>query len=54
MEALLGAGAKLDASCIFGSALTFAVMTGSSPAAKFLLARGANVNPRRPDASRSL
>jgi ankyrin repeat protein len=49
MEALLGAGAKMEGSCIFGTALTFAVMTGATPAAKLLLAKGASPNPSRPD-----
>jgi ankyrin repeat protein len=49
IEALLQAGAKLDAPSPGGTALTFAAMTGSVPALKLLLAHGANINPSRPD-----
>jgi ankyrin repeat protein len=49
MEALLRAGAKVNASSPYGSPLTFAAMTGSAPAAQILLARGADINPWRAD-----
>jgi ankyrin repeat protein len=49
VEALLGAGAELDAPTIYGTALTSAVAVGSAPVIKLLLARGANINPHRPD-----
>lgn len=49
VEALLRAGAKLDAPSHYGTALTFATGAGSTPVAKFLIARGANVNPSRAD-----
>jgi hypothetical protein len=49
MEILLKAGAKLDAPSPYGTALTFAAQSGNVPGMKMLLARGANVNPRRPD-----
>src|SRR6266498_2675394 len=41
-EALLQAGAKLEATSPYGTALTFAALGGSAPAVKLLLARGAN------------
>jgi ankyrin repeat protein len=46
---LLAAGAKLDGQSPYGSALTFAELGGSVPMIEFLLARGINVNPPRPD-----
>jgi ankyrin repeat protein len=49
IETLLHAGAKLDAPSPFGTALTFAAMAGNTPATKLLLARGADLNPFRPD-----
>jgi ankyrin repeat protein len=49
IEALLQAGAKLDAASPYGSALQFAALTGSAPALKLLLARGAGINPFRAD-----
>jgi ankyrin repeat protein len=49
MEALLHAGAKLEATSPYGTALTFAAMSGNAPAIKFLLSRGANVNVARVD-----
>jgi ankyrin repeat protein len=49
MEALLEAGAMLDAASPYGTPLTFAAMTGSVPATRLLLARGASINPARAD-----
>src|SRR5262249_9158916 len=49
IEALLRAGAKLEAGSPYGTALTFAAEAGSVPAVRFLLARGANINPLRAD-----
>jgi ankyrin repeat protein len=49
MESLLRAGAKLEASSPYGSALNFAALTGNVPSLKFLLARGANVHSVRAD-----
>jgi ankyrin repeat protein len=49
IEALLQAGAKLDAPSPYGTPLTFATMAGSAPAATLLLARGADLNPFRAD-----
>ena len=49
MEALLAAGAKLEAESPFGSALSFAAQSGSVASIKFLLSRGANVNAKRQD-----
>lgn len=48
-EALLRAGAKLEASTPYGTALTFAAMSGQTPMMKLLLARGAHSDPQRPD-----
>jgi ankyrin repeat protein len=51
VEALLRAGAKLDASTPYGTgtALAAAAATGSVPVVKLLLARGADVQAARPD-----
>jgi ankyrin repeat protein len=49
MEILLQAGAKLDAASPYGTALTFAAQSGNIPGMQLLLARGANINPRRTD-----
>jgi ankyrin repeat protein len=49
VEALLRAGAKLDAPNAYGTALTMAAYAGSAQVMKLLLARGANPNPSRPD-----
>jgi ankyrin repeat protein len=48
-ELLLNRGAKLEAASTFGTALTFAAMTGNGPVARFLLGKGADVNAGRPD-----
>jgi ankyrin repeat protein len=49
MAALLQAGAKLEASSPYGTALSFAAEGGSVPSLKFLLARGANIHRVRAD-----
>ena len=49
MEALLAAGAKLDAETPFGSPLTSACVTGAVPAIDFLLSHGSRVDIIRPD-----
>jgi ankyrin repeat protein len=49
IEALLQAGAKRDAPSPYGTALTFAALSGSVPSLKLLLARGADINPFRAD-----
>lgn len=49
MEILMQSGAKPDAPSPYGTALTFAAQSGNIPGMKLLLARGVNVNPRRPD-----
>jgi ankyrin repeat protein len=49
VEALLRAGAKLDAPTLYGTALTGAAAGGSAPVIKLLLARGADVHAQRPD-----
>lgn len=49
MEALLKAGANLEAGSPYGTALTFAAEVGNVPSVKFLLARGANIHPFRAD-----
>ncbi len=46
---LVDAGAEINASSMFGSALSFATMMGSPEAAKFLLEKGAAVSANRPD-----
>jgi len=49
MEALLQAGAKIEATSPYGTALSFAALGGSSPAIHLLVSRGANVNVSRTD-----
>jgi ankyrin repeat protein len=49
VEALLHAGAELNATTPYGTALTSAAMAGSLPVIKLLLARGADINVTRPD-----
>lgn len=49
MEALIAAGAKVDASSPYGTALSFACMTGAEPSIKLLISRGADVNYSRVD-----
>lgn len=49
MEALLSAGAKVDASTPYGTALTFAALGGNAAGFNLLLERGANINPWRAD-----
>ena len=49
MKALLDAGAKADAESPYGTALTFAAMTGNADGARILLGRGANPNTARVD-----
>lgn len=49
MEALLRAGAKVDAASPYGSPLTFAALGGNMAGANLLLSRGANINPTRAD-----
>jgi len=49
MKALLGAGAKPDAESPYGTALTFAAITGHAEGANLLFAKGVNVNTARVD-----
>lgn len=49
METLLQGGAKVDDASPVGTALTFAAQSGNVPGMKLLMARGANIDPKRPD-----
>ena len=49
MKALLDAGAKPEAESPYGTALTFAAMTGNADGARILFDRGANPNTARVD-----
>lgn len=49
MDALVKAGAKVDAPSTYGTALTFAAEGGSVPAMKYLLAHGAGIEAGRAD-----
>ncbi len=49
IEALLQAGAKIDATSPYGTALTFATQSGIPPVYDLLLAHGAGINPVRAD-----
>lgn len=49
MQALLQAGAKPDVGSTYGTALTFAAMTGNVDGAKLLLDHGVNPDPVRTD-----
>jgi ankyrin repeat protein len=48
-RALLAAGAQLEATSLYGTALTFAAQTGNDPVVRHLLQKRANVNASRPD-----
>jgi ankyrin repeat protein len=48
-RSLLTAGAELDATSLYGTALTFAAENGNEPVLRYLLHRGAGVNAERPD-----
>ena len=54
MEALLSAGAKPDPGSPYGSALTFAALSGNAPGTKLLLSHGANIGALRADAGTPL
>ncbi|HLK15130.1 MAG TPA: ankyrin repeat domain-containing protein [Fimbriimonadaceae bacterium] len=49
MQALLGAGAKVDADSSYGTPLTFAAATGNAAGAEILLNQGASANTIRTD-----
>jgi ankyrin repeat protein len=49
IEALLQAGAKVDATSPYGTALTFATQSGIPPVYDLLLAHGAGIDPVRAD-----
>jgi ankyrin repeat protein len=48
-RSLLAAGAERDATSLYGTALTFAALSGNAPVIRYLLHRGADVNAARPD-----
>jgi ankyrin repeat protein len=49
VRALLGAGAELEATSLYGTALTFAAQSGNEPVIRYLLRKKASVNAHRPD-----